>query len=148
MKQVAPSFLSADIWQVSRQVQALEEAGCRFLHLDIMDGHFVPNISFGPGWVKWLRPHSDMVFDAHLMVEEPDFLLESAQGSPGPFVDDWRGWGGEGQWGPGGVAPRRSKFFPSPVGLFPEVSCGGQWGSKPSRLPPLPGLGPRKAVTG
>ena len=78
---------------------------------------------------------------------EPDFLLESAQGSPGPFVDDWRGWGGEGQWGPGGVAPRRSKFFPSPVGLFPEVSCGGQWGSKPSRLPPFPGLGPRKAVT-
>lgn len=79
---------------------------------------------------------------------EPDFLLESAQGSPGPFVDDWRGWGGEGQWGPGGEAPRRSKFFPSPVGLFPEVSCSGQWDSKPSRLPPLPGLGPRKAVTG
>ena len=77
MKQVAPSFLSADIWQAAAQVQALEEAGCRYLHLDIMDGHFVPNISFGPGWVKWLRPHSAMVFDAHLMVEEPDFLLES-----------------------------------------------------------------------
>jgi len=77
MKQVAPSFLSADIWRAAEQVQALEDAGCRYLHLDIMDGHFVPNISFGPGWVKWLRPHSSMVFDAHLMVEEPDFLLES-----------------------------------------------------------------------
>ena len=77
MKQVAPSFLSADIWRAAEQVQALEDAGCRYLHLDIMDGHFVPNISFGPGWVKWLRPHSAMVFDAHLMVEEPDFLLES-----------------------------------------------------------------------
>lgn len=77
MKQVAPSFLSADIWQVSRQLTALEEAGCRYLHLDIMDGRFVPNISFGPDWVKKLRPHSSMVFDAHLMVEEPDFLLES-----------------------------------------------------------------------
>lgn len=77
MKQVAPSFLSADIWRAAQQVQDLEQAGCKYLHLDIMDGHFVPNISFGPAWVKGLRPHCGLVFDAHLMVEEPDFLLES-----------------------------------------------------------------------
>ena len=77
MKMIAPSFLSADIWQTAGQIQAVENAGCRYLHLDIMDGHFVPNISFGPGFVKMLRPHSKMIFDTHLMVDEPDYLFES-----------------------------------------------------------------------
>ncbi len=76
MKKIAPSFLSADIWQVAAQLSALEEAGCEYLHLDIMDGHFVPNISFGPHYIQGLRKHSKMIFDTHLMVEEPDFLLE------------------------------------------------------------------------
>ena len=49
MKKIAPSFLAADIWQAANQVAAVEQAGCEYLHLDIMDGHFVPNISFGPG---------------------------------------------------------------------------------------------------
>ena len=77
MKKIAPSFLAADIWQAAAQVSAVESAGCEYLHLDIMDGHFVPNISFGPGLVKWLRPHSQMVFDTHLMVDEPDDFFDA-----------------------------------------------------------------------
>ena len=76
MKKLAPSFLAAALWQAANQVAAVEQAGCEYLHLDIMDGHFVPNISFGPGLVKCLRPHSKMVFDTHLMVEDPDFFFE------------------------------------------------------------------------
>jgi ribulose-phosphate 3-epimerase len=72
---IAPSFLSADIWRVAEQVGSLENAGCRYLHLDVMDGCFVPNISFGPSFIKSLRPHSRMIFDTHLMVEEPDRFL-------------------------------------------------------------------------
>ena len=72
---IAPSFLSADIWRVAEQVGGLENAGCQYLHLDVMDGCFVPNISFGPPYIKSLRPHSRMVFDTHLMVDEPDRYL-------------------------------------------------------------------------
>lgn len=75
MIEIAPSFLSADLNQIHHSLPDLQAAGCRFLHLDIMDGHFVPNISFGPAWVQQLRPGYDFVFDAHLMVEEPDWLL-------------------------------------------------------------------------
>ncbi len=76
MKKIAPSFLAADIWRCGQQVSALEQAGCEYLHLDIMDGHFVPNISYGPGIVKMLRDHSKMVFDTHLMVEDPHLYYE------------------------------------------------------------------------
>lgn len=76
MKKIAASFLAADIWQVASQLPAVEKAGCEYLHLDIMDGHFVPNISYGPALVKNLRAHSQMIFDTHLMVEKPDLLFE------------------------------------------------------------------------
>lgn len=70
--EIAPSILSADFSNMRAAVAEVEESGARFLHLDVMDGVFVPQITFGPKLVKDLRPHSDLVFDAHLMVVEPE----------------------------------------------------------------------------
>lgn len=76
MIKMAPSLLAADFSCLAEQVRLVEEAGAAYLHLDVMDGHFVPNITFGPGLVKALRPHSQLVFDVHLMIENPDLYLE------------------------------------------------------------------------
>ena len=73
---IAPSLLSADFAALGESVQLIEKAGCNVLHLDVMDGHFVPNISFGPGVIKTIRKHSKMFFDAHLMIEEPKRYAE------------------------------------------------------------------------
>lgn len=69
---VAPSILSADFARLGEEVRAVSEAGADYIHVDVMDGHFVPNITIGPGVVKALRPHSDKPFDVHLMIAPAD----------------------------------------------------------------------------
>ena len=73
---IAPSILSADYANFEKEIKRLEETGAEYAHIDIMDGHFVPNISFGAGVVASMRPHSKMVFDCHLMVSNPEHHIE------------------------------------------------------------------------
>jgi ribulose-phosphate 3-epimerase len=75
---IAPSILSADFAKLGEEVRAIDEAGADWIHIDVMDGHFVPNLTIGPGVVKALRPHSKKPFDVHLMISPVD-----------PFLDDF-----------------------------------------------------------
>ena len=74
---ISPSILSADFARLGEEVRAIDAAGADWIHVDVMDGHFVPNLTIGPGVVKALRPHTSKPFDVHLMIEPVDHFLEA-----------------------------------------------------------------------
>ncbi|MDD6395573.1 MAG: ribulose-phosphate 3-epimerase [Firmicutes bacterium] len=77
MAKIAPSLLSADFTRLGEEVKEIESVGTEILHIDIMDGHFVPNLTFGYSMVKALRPVSDMIYDVHLMMTNPLSYIEN-----------------------------------------------------------------------
>ena len=74
---IAPSILSADFSRLGAEVEAVEKAGADLIHVDVMDGHFVPNLTIGPVVVKWLRAHTKLPFDVHLMISPVDPYIQA-----------------------------------------------------------------------
>ena len=77
VRMIAPSILSADFGRLAAEIEAVDKAGADLIHIDVMDGHFVPNLTIGPGVVKALRPHTRLLFDVHLMIDNPECFIDA-----------------------------------------------------------------------
>ena len=83
---ISPSILSADFAKLGEEVRAIDQAGADWIHIDVMDGHFVPNLTIGPGVVKALRKHTDKPFDVHLMISPVDNFVDAFAGAGADII--------------------------------------------------------------